>query len=219
VRVVFGDCVLDTGARVLTRRGRAVELPPKAFRVLECLVEHRPNALSHQQLKDVAWPRTFVGYTSLSKAIHQIRRAVGDDPRKPRCVRTVSRLGYAFAGDAREEPAPGSLPPSRFSLRWRAHELELLEGESLLGRDPHCAARIPSLSVSRRHARIVVSGDRALLEDLGSKNGTRLNGRRVTGPTEVSDGDEILVGKEAVVFNALAPAGTTRTDRLPRVRE
>ena len=219
MRLVFSDCVLDTGARVLTRKGRTVELPPKAFRVLECLVGHRPNALSHQQLKDLAWPRTFVGYTSLSKAIHQIRGAIGDDSRKPPCVRTVSRVGYAFAGDAREEPVLGSSPPNRFSLRWRAREVELVEGESLLGRDQECAARIPSLSVSRRHARIVVNGDRAVLEDLGSKNGTRLNGRRIAGPTEVSDGDEILVGKEPVVFSALAPAGTTRTDRLPRVRE
>jgi DNA-binding winged helix-turn-helix (wHTH) protein len=215
VRIAFGDCVLDADARLLTRAGRAVKLPPKAFRILECLLERRPSVLTHQQLKDLVWPRTFVGYTSLSKEIHRIRCAIGDDPRRPRWVRTVSGMGYAFATDAREQPVAAGAVPARFALRWRSREFELPDGESLVGRDAACAVRVASLRVSRRHARIVVCGDRATLEDLGSKNGTQLNGRRIARPASVSDGDEILVGDARMRFAALGPAGTTHTDRLP----
>jgi pSer/pThr/pTyr-binding forkhead associated (FHA) protein len=71
---------------------------------------------------------------------------------------------------------------------------------------------IPSDLVSRQHARIVVSGERAKLEDLGSKNGTLVGGRRIEQGTELADGDEIWIGPARLVFCA-AGAGSTRTRR------
>ncbi|RPI49938.1 MAG: FHA domain-containing protein [Chloroflexi bacterium] len=47
--------------------------------------------------------------------------------------------------------------------------------------------------VSRHHARVRREGDQYLIEDLGSKNGTLVNGRRISGPTLLADGDEIQV--------------------------
>jgi pSer/pThr/pTyr-binding forkhead associated (FHA) protein len=61
---------------------------------------------------------------------------------------------------------------------------------------------IPSAKVSRRHALIRVTGDRAEIEDLGSRNGTYVGGRRITGRVTLGDGDEIAIGPAVLVFVA-----------------
>jgi pSer/pThr/pTyr-binding forkhead associated (FHA) protein len=91
-------------------------------------------------------------------------------------------------------------------------EIPLFEGENLLGRVPEGVVRLVSEKASRRHARIVVEGDSAVLEDLGSKNGTSLNGRRVEGSARLTDADRIVVGREVLVFCGGPAPGTTRTD-------
>ena len=60
MRVRFGDCVLDTDTRELFRRDKPVHLPPKAFRVLELLVENRPRAVTKDEIHDKIWPGTYV---------------------------------------------------------------------------------------------------------------------------------------------------------------
>ena len=100
-------------------------------------------------------------------------------------------------------------------LCWGEQEIPLSEGENFIGRTPDAVVRISSSRVSRRHARIVVTGGRAVLEDLGSKNGTYLRGRRIHGPAELSDGDEICFGRDVVLFRFCYPAGTTVTDEPP----
>jgi len=63
----------------------------------------------------------------------------------------------------------------------------------LIGRDEGCDIAIPERQVSRRHASIHVEGDRYILKDLGSKNGTFVNGQPVVAPHLLQDGDEIQV--------------------------
>ena len=65
--------------------------------------------------------------------------------------------------------------------------------------------------MSRHHARIVVADTEATLEDLGSKNGTMLNGRRVFTPTILADRDEVRLGSVRIVVRVLRPAGSTVT--------
>jgi pSer/pThr/pTyr-binding forkhead associated (FHA) protein len=91
----------------------------------------------------------------------------------------------------------------------------LAEGQNLLGRVDGAAAWIDSPSVSRRHARIVVSGGRATLEDLGSKNGTYVRGEKVSSPAPLEDGDEIRLGRVRMTFSMLAGTGSTQTDLEP----
>jgi pSer/pThr/pTyr-binding forkhead associated (FHA) protein len=81
-------------------------------------------------------------------------------------------------------------------------------GENVVGREGDGDIRIDSPTVSRRHARIVVSADGATLEDLGSKNGTFLRGAPVSAATALRDGDEIRVGSVALLFRM---ASGTRT--------
>ncbi|MEJ7764726.1 MAG: FHA domain-containing protein [Acidimicrobiales bacterium] len=71
---------------------------------------------------------------------------------------------------------------------------QLADGEATLGRAPGCSVLLDDPTVSSRHARLSPSGGRLLVEDLGSRNGTLLNGQRLDGPTELSVGDRLLVG-------------------------
>jgi pSer/pThr/pTyr-binding forkhead associated (FHA) protein len=55
-------------------------------------------------------------------------------------------------------------------------------------------------TVSRRHARLRIAGGEAVLEDLGSRNGTWLRGERLAGPAPLRDGDELRVGSVSITF-------------------
>ena len=211
MRFLFGDCVFEPRARRFTRAGVAVRLSPKALLLLEHLLRRRPAVVSQQELRDVLWPGTFVGYNSLGQAVNELRKAVGER----RLIRTAYGAGYAFDGEVVEQ-AEGSVPvadePAGFCLRWGAVEIPLREGENTLGRSPECSCRIASSRVSRQHARIVVRGRSVLLDDLGSKNGTHLRGHPVDGPTSLADGDVILLGHEAIVFSVVGSLDTTETE-------
>ena len=74
------------------------------------------------------------------------------------------------------------------------------------------AVRVDARGVSRHHARIVADGDRFTLEDLGSKNGTFLHGRRLDGPAEIQDGDRFELGRTTLVFRGPGEADATATD-------
>jgi hypothetical protein len=70
----------------------------------------------------------------------------------------------------------------------------LIEQQPLIiGREETCDVVIPDRQVSRQHARITLEADRYLLEDLGSKNGTFVNGQELPGPYPLQDGDEIQI--------------------------
>jgi DNA-binding winged helix-turn-helix (wHTH) protein len=216
--VRFGRFTLDGSSRELRAGGRLVSLSPKAFDLLALLLTERPRALSKAELRDRLWPDTFVGETSLPRVIGEIRRALGDRRDEPSFVRTVQRFGYAFvgavegdAGAAGPGPAGNGLQTG-CALLWGERIVPLAAGENLLGRGPECVLRIPSGLVSRHHARIVVNGERATLEDLGSKNGTLHGGRRVEGDVELKDGDEIRIGPALLVFCSPG-TGSTRTRR------
>lgn len=96
MRYRFGDFVLSPARRVLTGGGRVVPLIPRYFDLLVLLIEQRDRALGKQEIFDRVWPDVVVSESALTQAIRGIRRALGDDPREPRFVRTVSRHGYQF---------------------------------------------------------------------------------------------------------------------------
>jgi DNA-binding winged helix-turn-helix (wHTH) protein len=196
MRLTFGRCLFDSGTREVSRDGRPVAISPKAFQLLEILIERRPNAVSKEQLHELLWPKTFVTDANLPNLVAELRSGLGDDARRPRIIRTVPRFGYAFSGEAGPEPGQGAPAPEHvvFRLLWADREIALREGENILGRERDAAGWIDVYSVSRRHARIVVSGETATLEDLGSKNGTFLQGEAITKPCPLSDGDRLRIG-------------------------
>jgi DNA-binding winged helix-turn-helix (wHTH) protein len=210
MRLQFGDFVFDSDTREVTRSGTAVAMSPKAFQLLEILITERPKAISKAALHERLWPDTFVSDANLANLVADLRLALGDDAKHPRVIRTVQRFGYAFQAEARPASDPAGRAPSAFRLVWADREIPLAEGENVLGRDSDAAAWIDVYSVSRRHARIVVSGDRATLEDLDSKNGTFLRGEPVSGPKPVamSDGDEIRIGTVVMTLRRFTGVST-----------
>ena len=217
MRVVFGECELDSGRRLLLRHGRTKALSPKAFQLLEFLLDRRPEAVSKAELLTRLWPETFVSDGSLHNLVAEVRAALGDDPRAARYIRTVPRYGYAFHGDARPAPTvAGSvtqLAPSGPRLISRRREWLLAEGLNLVGRDGDCAVRIDSTTVSRHHARIVVTHGETTVEDLGSKNGTYVNGQPVRLPVPLEDGGQIRIGSVKMTYRILGALPSTVTQR------
>ena len=83
----------------------------------------------------------------------------------------------------------------------------------MVGRDADCVVRIDSVTLSRRHAQIVVTNGEATVEDLGSKNGTHVNGRPVTELVALRDGDQIEVGSVTLTYRLIDAAPSTITRR------
>lgn len=209
VRVTFGECDVDPGARELRRGGRRVELSPKAFDLLVALLEARPRALSQAELRDHLWPGVFVAYSSLARLVTEIRHAIGDDSKGPRFIRTLHGFGYAFQAETSDDSSPA--PPSRcaFAVVCGDRVQGLGPGETVMGRGLECVLQIGSARVSRRHARILVSETGASLEDLGSKHGTWLNGSRLEAPAALADGDQIGIGDAVLFFRAISRQAET----------
>ena len=215
MRVVFGECEFDSGRRVLLRHGSAIPLSPKAFQLLELLLDRRPEAVTKVELLERLWPETFVSDASLHNVMAEVRAALGDAPQLPRFIRTVPRYGYAFHGDVQLAPTVDISRPSPSGPRLvsKRGEWILAEGSNVVGRDRDCAVRIDSVTLSRHHARIVVTRGETTVEDLGSKNGTQVNGQRIKQPVALKDSDQIQVGAMTMTYRMSDTLSSTRTRR------
>jgi len=215
MRIRFGDCVLDRETLELFVGGRPVHLSPKGLKFLDLLLANRPRALSKEEIHKSLWPDTFVSDGTLTSLLAEVRSAIGEDGRERGFIRTVHRHGYAFSGPAEEvrESRPGTGGRPRFAYRLYAgpREIALEEGENILGRDPQASIFIDHASVSRRHARVTVSGESATIEDLGSKNGTKVGGQVLAGLHLLTDSDEIRIGSIRMTFLAFPLSGSTAT--------
>jgi DNA-binding winged helix-turn-helix (wHTH) protein len=212
VRVSFAEFTLDRKTRQLLRDGGELHLEPKAFALLDLLLARRPEAVSKHDIQVRLWPDTFVSEANLTSLVAQIRQALGDHPKRPRFVRTVHGFGYAFSAEATEVWAQVGAPPAGHCLVWQRRMLPLEAGENVLGRAEDVAVRIEAPGVSRRHARILLAQDQVTLEDLGSKNGTYLNERRLEAPAVLDDGDTFRLGRQLLVYRRLSAGGSTQTE-------
>jgi len=95
---------------------------------------------------------------------------------------------------------------ARYRLRFLLQEFDLPRGPTLIGRSADCHVTIEDPLVSRQHARIVIDGDDALFEDLGSRNGVKVNGVAMRTPTMLKDGDRLRIGTQELVFCRVGPA-------------
>ena len=225
MRIRFDPYTVDTDTRQLLNGASEVHLSPKAFDLLSILLEERPRVVSKTDLHNTLWPDTYVVDANLNVLIGEIRRALADSAKQPRLIRTVHGVGYAFCGtaavlDLTLASASGAARQTACWIVARDRTFRLSDGENLVGRDPESAVWLDSDSVSRVHARIVVdgAGRRVWLEDLGSKNGTRLSGRRVRERVELSDGDEVTFGAVRVKLRSWNSATAAETKRISRSR-
>jgi DNA-binding winged helix-turn-helix (wHTH) protein len=209
----FGEFTLDGRTRRLLRGENEVHLSPKAFDLLVLLVENQERAMSKAELHEKLWPSTFVLETNLASLVAEIRRALEDSADQPRYIRTMQRFGYWFVGGARNPaaPEPAMKTLTRYWLIWETRQIALSEGENIVGRAPDAGVWIEAPGVSRHHARIVLGESGAVLEDLGSKNGTYVQGHRVTAPRPLADGDQIRLGSVVMTFRIPPPTSSTET--------
>jgi DNA-binding winged helix-turn-helix (wHTH) protein len=210
VRLAVSDWVFDPDTREVVRNGGAVPLSPKAFSLLELLIRRRPKAVSKAEIHEHLWPGTFVSTANLANLVMELRAALGDDARRPRIFRTVARFGYAFSAEAAvSRNAPGVFRPFACRLVWGPREIALDSAENVIGRDSAAVVWIDDASVSRRHARIAVDDDGATIEDLGSKNGTYVRGRKIQKLARLADRDVIKIGPARMVFRLFRKTGST----------
>jgi len=212
VRIRFGPFVLNLDTRQLTEDNRQIHLTPKAFELLTMLVQDRPKVLSKAALQNRLWPDTFVAEANLSNLVAEIREALRDQAHAPTFIRTAHGFGYAFSGEATTFPdTPSALERPSCWLEWDRLRFPLALGEHVIGRDPDVEVRLDDSTVSRRHARLVVTTEGTVLEDFGSKNGTFRGGERVTGPVRLADGDAIRIGSLLVTFRSRSLMMSTDT--------
>ncbi len=87
----------------------------------------------------------------------------------------------------------------KHSLRYNDHDIDLPEGEFVIGRAATCQLSLDDPLVSRNHATLNVSSDSVVVADLGSRNGVRVNGDRIESKRTLVHGDQISIGSQDMV--------------------
>jgi DNA-binding winged helix-turn-helix (wHTH) protein len=214
LRLAFAEYRFDSETRELHRGGDVVRLSPKAFELLGLFLENRPRAVSKADCHARVWPSSFVSEATLAGVVKEIRAALADSAGACRFIRTVHGFGYSFSGSASEVPPAGPVSAGGETvcrLYWDRREIDLHEGDNILGRSRESVVFIDSEDVSRRHAVIRVRGDEATLEDLQSKNGTRVGDRKITSVEALKDGDVIAIGPARITFRLFFGGGSTKS--------
>ena len=121
----------------------------------------------------------------------------------------MHRFGYAFCSVASDAPAGAHAPAIAYALQWGARHIPLPAGEHIIGRAPEALVSLASSKVSRRHARLMVVEQGVTVEDLGSKNGTRVGNQRIDGPVMLRHGDRLQVGPILLILRAFCDESST----------
>ena len=101
----LGEWLVQPQLNRLSRSGGAdVQLEPKMMDVLVCLARNSGDVVSREALIDAVWPEVFISESVLTRAIAGLRRALGDDARRPRFIETISKRGYRLIGPATTTP-------------------------------------------------------------------------------------------------------------------
>jgi DNA-binding winged helix-turn-helix (wHTH) protein len=218
----FGLFELDLQTGELRKKGVKVALQEQPFRVLAMLVARPGELVTRDDLRAALWPdAVFVDFDhGVNKAVGKIRHALGDLADSPRFVETLERRGYRFIAPVewRSEAGSPSTPATPtgtgplVQLVADGRTIPLSSGAHLIGRDPASAVWIDSSFVSRRHAVVRIDEHGATLEDLGSHNGSFVNGERISGCRPLANGDEIRIGPARFLVRTPEPGGATRTE-------
>ena len=212
VTISFGPFTLDVGTRQLLRDGHCVHLSPKAFELLVALVDVRPRVLSKAELQERLWPDTFVAEANLSNLIAEIRGAVGDRARAPRCDPHGARLRLRVLRPDDDRAGTGRRPrPAHRSaaLAWGQQRFQLGVGEHIIGRDEHADVRLECLNgVTPSRAADCRPTQRPCWKISAARTARFARQNRLTAPAQLSDGDVVRIG-------SLRAHGSTWRGRSP----
>jgi len=211
----LGDWTVDPTLDRITRDDREIRLRPRAMDVLTVLAFAAGKLLSKSEIIDAVWRTEYVGDHALTQVIAELRAALGDDARNPTFIENIPRRGYRLVAmvtpfvDSTASNHGVSMP---FKLETGNGSQPLIQGQNVIGRTEEADICLDRTEVSRCHAMITVQGTTAVIEDLGSKNGTFVNGRQLDGPTVLNNGDEIWIGRSVARMRFLIEGEPTKTE-------
>jgi DNA-binding winged helix-turn-helix (wHTH) protein len=222
--VRFGVFDLDLRTGELRKKGCLVHLEEQPFQVLAMLLQNAGELVTRDELQARLWSNAvFVDFEAgLNKCVAKIRAALGDLAESPRYVETLKRRGYRFIAAVETigheasppiaaSPTAAVSPVTACAVRLIKGEdsVALSEGSHVIGRDPAAAVWIDSPVVSRRHAAVTLADGCLGIEDLGSRNGTFVNGVQVTARVPLAHGDKIDIGPASLtVYIATSQTAT-----------
>jgi len=212
----LGDWLVEPELNRVSRGGSSYQLALKVMYVLVFLAEHAGTTVPKHRIIDAVWRTEFITENTLTQAIADLRRVLGDNARDPQFIETITKRGYRLIADVEILDDAAPITPTTglpCALVVDRQESALVAGDNLIGRATDAVVLLDSEEVSRHHAVVRVSMDSATLEDLGSKNGTLLWGSRFGSPTPLKDGDEIAIGPVVLTFRVLSSLATTRSAR------
>ncbi|HWQ32965.1 MAG TPA: tetratricopeptide repeat protein [Blastocatellia bacterium] len=151
-RLVYrsAELEIDPLSGCLRRDGQEFYLRPKTLQVLLCLIEHRERLVTKEELIERVWNGIAVTDDVLVQSIVEIRRALGDDSRAPRFIRTFPKTGYHFIGPVEQLRLPGNASAVEIE---EVTSVEIEIEESVDDEPLHKSAAPPANSV-RRAARL-----------------------------------------------------------------
>ena len=112
----FGEFTVDREQKVLLRNGSRLALAPKVFDTLLILIDNSGRIVGKEELMSRLWPDTFVEESNLTFNIQQLRKALGDNARRPQFIETVARRGYRFIAEVNENSAHISNPEPSIAI-------------------------------------------------------------------------------------------------------
>ncbi len=127
----FDEFVVDRQAWQLLHSGQVVHIEPTVLKLLVFLIENRDRLVEKQELLNTVWGNTVVSESALSKAMARLRKALGDDPSRPKYIETVHSLGYRFIADVQEIERRVEKSPVRTGA-WRGKAAALISAALIL---------------------------------------------------------------------------------------
>ena len=97
-RISFDRFSLDLANECLWKGPEALKIRPKAFALLNYLLQRPGQLVTKDELLNAVWPETFVGDAVLKVTVQQVREVLEDDPKSPQFIETAHRRGYRFIG-------------------------------------------------------------------------------------------------------------------------
>lgn len=174
--VMLGEIEVRPGTNELCVRGEVLRLKPKVMLVLMQLIAGRGAVVTKSVLLDRVWPNMAVSESTLTEAIHEIRRALADSAKTPRYIQTISRRGYRIA-------APVSRPATKASAAKETRPRIAVTNFTSLSDDPEdnyfceglCEELINSLGrngyidVLARTSTLEATGDGSVAADIAAR--------------------------------------------------
>lgn len=145
VKYRFDNFELDISKRRLLRDGELIALNPKAFEMLRVLIEHNGELLTKDDLMQLVWDGQFIEEANLTVNMSAIRRALGENPKTPRYITTVSGRGYYFTAEVEELDEA-----TAYVVESRTHSRVVLTEEAEVEDGPLDRAQLPPVRTQRR---------------------------------------------------------------------